>query len=114
VTRSQNIQHSYATNKARASSAERRSKPILGRKKRASVGTTEEDKSGGGKWVRYASISAAAKELPGLKPGSISRCCHGKCKQTGGYQFRFDAESAAPEVLEGEEWRDVVLTDDDD
>ena len=95
VTPQQNIRHSFATNKARASNAERLSKPILGRK--------EEEE-----WVRYASASAAARELPGLKPGNISNCCNGTQKTTGGYEFRFDTESATPELLEGEEWRDVL------
>ena len=73
-------------------------------RKKQSSGTEEEEEE----WVRYASARAAAKEL-GLDSGNISKCCHGKYKQTGGYEFRFDTEAAAPELLEGEEWRDVVF-----
>ena len=105
ATRSQNVRHSYATNLARASSAGRRSKPVLGRKRpRASAGTAEEASDGEEAWVSYASANAAARALD-LKPGNIRACCHGKCQQTGGYEFRFDAEAAA---LKGEEWRDIV------
>merc|ERR1711965_1102667 len=92
VTPSQNVRHSYATNLARASSAGRRSKPVLGRKRpRASAGTAEEASDGEEAWVSYASANAAARALD-LKPGNIRACCHGKCQQTGGYEFRFDAE----------------------
>ena len=36
------------------------------------------------------------------------QCCACKRNHTGGYEFEFAAQ-AEPELLEGEEWRDVVL-----
>ena len=43
-----------------------------------------------------------------MNPGNISACLDGKQKQTGGYEFVRDQEAAEPELLPGEEWRDVV------
>ena len=70
-------------------------KPVRGR----SVGTTE--------WTDYPSVNEAAKKL-GLNKGAVSACCTCKQNQTGGYEFELAAQ-AEPELLEGEEWRDVVL-----
>jgi hypothetical protein len=58
-------------------------------------------------WVEYPSSHAAARELD-LDPGGISACLNGKRKQTGGCEFARDGEAAEPELLPGEEWRDVV------
>jgi hypothetical protein len=91
ASRSEQIQHSYATNENRASSAPKRSKPVEGRK----LGAEE--------WVPYASSAEAAREL-GLKPGSISACCSGGIKQTGGYEFRWGVPNEVA-VLEGEVWK---------
>ena len=91
ANRSEQIQHSYATNEARGSNAQKTSKPVEGRE----LGAEE--------WVPYASNMEASREL-GLDHGAISRCCRGKVKQTGGYEFRWgDANEAA--VLLGEVWK---------
>ena len=90
-----NIQHSYATNVDRKSSAENQSKPVRGRP----VGTQE--------WTEYANGGEASKKLK-LNPGNIRAGCSGGRKQTGGYEFEW-GEPTEPALLPGEEWRDVVL-----
>jgi len=95
ANQSEQIQHSYATNKKRASNAPKQSKPVEGRE----LGAEE--------WVPYASGEEAARSL-GLDPGSISACCRGRCKQTGGYEFRWGVPNEVA-VLEGEVWMDVVF-----
>jgi hypothetical protein len=88
ASRSEQIRHSYATNKTRASSAPKRSKPVLGR----ALGTQE--------WTQYPSIQEAARAL-GLNHGHISACCGGRTKRTGDYEFKWgEANEAA--VLPGE------------
>ena len=94
ASRSEQSNHSYATNEARASSAPKQSKPVEGRKLGADA------------WVPYASSSEAARSLE-LKPGHISACCSGKQKKTGGYEFRY-GEANEVALLEGEMWMDVV------
>ena len=96
ANRSEQVRHSYATNETRASSAPKRSKPVLGR----ALGTQE--------WTQYPSTQEAARVL-GLKQGSISGCCRGKAKRkrTGEYEFKW-AEANEAVVLPGEVWRDVV------
>ena len=95
ANRSEQVRHSYATNKKRASSAQRTSKPILGR----ALGTQE--------WTQYPSTAEAARVL-GLDQGSISACCRGKVKRTGEYEFKW-ADANEEAVLPGEIWRDVVV-----
>ena len=56
-------------------------------------------------WVWYSSMTAAAKAL-GLNTGAVSQCVHGKCQQTGGYEFK-PADSQVTRSLPGEVWRDV-------
>ena len=94
VTHSQTMRHSYATNKNRRSSAPQRSKPVLGRL------------LGAADWVKYDSQSHAAKQL-GLHDAAIGKNCKGIISQTGGYEFQYDAQAAAPDVLEGEVWADI-------
>jgi hypothetical protein len=94
ANRSEQIQHSYATNETRASNARKTSKPVEGRE----LGAEE--------WVPYASSSEAARSL-GLDQGNICACCNGKRNQTGGYEFRW-GEANEVAVLEGEVWMDVV------
>ena len=101
VTRAENIQHAYATNKKRRSSAPQRSKPVRG-------ALNKEPRQ----WVTYASVMEAARQLK-LNPGAISNCCHGKTTHAGHYVFEFDTEAAAPEVVGDEEWRDVVENPDE-
>ena len=96
ANQSEQIQHSYATNEDRGSSAPRRSKPVEGRVLGAEA------------WVPYASGEEAARSL-GLDPGHIRACCRGKQrKQTGGYEFRWGVPNEVA-VLEGEVWMDVVF-----
>ena len=94
ASRSEQIKHSYATNKNRGSNAPKRSKPVEGRVLGAEA------------WVPYASTAEAAREL-GLNQGHISVCCRGQVKQTGGYEFRWGVENEVA-VLEGEVWMDIV------
>ena len=94
---SEQITHSYATNAERKSSAHKRSKPVLGRL----VGTTDE-------WTPYASTADAARTL-GVHVGSVSNCCNGKKQRVGAFTFKYDAPTE-PDVLDGEVWRDVVLS----
>ena len=95
ANRSEQVRHSYATNKKRASNAQRTSKPVLGR----ALGTQE--------WTQYPSSNEVARVL-GLNVGSISGCCGGKQKRTGEYEFKW-AEANEAAVLPGEIWRDVVV-----
>ena len=95
ANRSEQIQHSYATNKNRASNAPKRSKPV---EARVRLGAEE--------WVPYASSNEAARSL-GLDPGNVSACCRGRIKQTCGYEFRWGVPNEAA-VLEGEVWVDIV------
>ena len=98
VTAAENIQHSHDdTNAERKSSAPKRSKAVLGRRK------DSEDE-----WVVHESISAAARAL-GLAVGSISACCLEKQKQTAGYEWKFAPQVEDQKDRPGEVWRDVVL-----
>ena len=92
---SEQIKHSYATNKNRASNAPKLSKPVEGRV------------LGGEAWVPYASSMEAARSLR-LAQGHISACCRAERKQTGGYEFRY-GEANEVALLEGEVWMDVVF-----
>jgi hypothetical protein len=95
ANRSEQVRHSYATNKTRGSSAPKLSKPVLGRP----LGTEE--------WTQYPSIMEAARAL-GLFNSAISACCLGKRKRTGDYEFKW-AEANEVAALPGEIWRDVVV-----
>ena len=99
VTHSENMSHSFKTNTNRKSNATKRSKPVLGRKLSTEV------------WIKYPSLIEAARHL-NLKTGNISPVCNGKQKRTGNYEFKYEKDSMEPEVLEGEEWRDVDLSID--
>ena len=94
ASRSEQIQHSFATNETRGSSAQRTSKPVEGRKLETEA------------WVPYASSNEAAREL-GLDSGGVHACCSGRYNQTGGYEFRWGKANEVA-VLEGEVWMDVV------
>ena len=97
ATRSQNIQHSYDTNIERRSNALKRSKPVRGRKR----GTEE--------WTTYESIRDAARRLD-LKNGNISAVLKKKQTHTGNYEFE-SAEPNEPDCLDGEEWRDIEVSE---
>ena len=100
VTHAQNIRHSFATNKNRRSNAPQQSKPVLGRLMAVAGNQSPAP------WVKFDGVNQAARQL-GLDQGSISACCRGKVKHTGGYKFKFDAQAAAPDALEGEVWVDI-------
>ena len=95
ANRSEQVRHSYTTNKKRASSAPKRSKPVLGR----ALGTQE--------WTRYPSTAEAARALE-LFNSHISACCGGQCKRTGEYEFKW-AEANEEAVLPGEVWREIEI-----
>merc|ERR1712118_98614 len=76
VTRSEDIRHSYATNKSRKSCAHKQSKPVLGRQ----VGTDT--------WEHFPSLTEAARQLS-LNAGNISKCCAKQQKATKGYEFQY-------------------------
>ena len=95
ASRSEQVRHSYATNKKRASSAPKRSKPVLGR----ALSSQE--------WTRYPSTERAARALE-LFSSNISACCIGKRKRTGEYEFKW-AEANEAALLPGEIWRNVEV-----
>ena len=95
VSKSHNVQHSYDTNKKRQSSTGRTEKHIRGRP----IGAPE--------WTNYRGASDAARRL-GLNHGNISLCCNGHRASTQGYEFEY-GEPDEPDVLPGEEWRDVIV-----
>ena len=59
-------------------------------------------------WQWHPSMSHAAAAL-GLHQRSISACCRGRYRQTGGFEFRTLDPANTAEVIEGEEWRKVDL-----
>jgi hypothetical protein len=75
-------------NGARKSSAEKQSRPIIGRK----VGTTE--------WFKYNSLTDASRQLD-LYRANIMQVCLGKRRHTGGYEFKYTEQLDE----EGEVWR---------
>ena len=95
-TKSENVQHSYATNTTRASSAGRLVKPIRGRP----VGSNE--------WTVYPGGASEAARLLGVNVGNVSHVCTGKQLSAYGYVFEYDQPTEVA-VLEGEEWREVVV-----
>ena len=97
ATHSQNIQHSYDTNTERRSNALKQSKPVRGRKR-----NTEE-------WTTYVSANDAARQLD-LKQGNITAVLQKRYTHTGNYEFEY-AEPNEPECLEGEEWRDIEVSE---
>jgi len=86
-TRSEQVLESQK-NGARKSSAEKRSRPILGRK----VGTSE--------WTQYSSANDASRQL-NLDRTDLRRVCNGKRHKAGGYEFKWVEQ---PDE-EGEVWR---------
>ena len=93
VTKAENIRHSFETNKNRTSNATKMSKPLRGRKKDTEM------------WTLYPSSMEAARIL-NLPQGNIASCARGERKIVKGYEFEW-AEGSEPELLEGEEWREV-------
>ena len=97
ASQKEQVEASFANNLNRASNAPLLSKPVIGRP----IGETE--------WTSYDSANDAARKL-GLDSGHIRACARGKQKQTGGYEFEW-AESGEPDLLPGEEWRDIILSE---
>ena len=102
ASQAQQVQHSYETNTERASNAPKRSKPVHGRKRADPNAGADAPPA---EWTWYASANQAARDLD-LDSGSIGHCCRGRCKHTGGYEFEY-APPNEPDLLPGEEWRDV-------
>lgn len=95
MTRSQNIRHAQRRNTAIRNHIT--SKPVWARRRDAET------------WCWYPSASEAARVLE-VHRSAISKCCREMGSIVGDYVFRFD-EFARPEVLDGEEWRDMVFDD---
>ena len=93
VTRTENMQHSFQTNAKRKSNAPRMAKMLRGRVK------------GQDEWTDYASAMEASRILK-IPQGNISSCARGKMHLAHGYEFEFKVPEE-PELLEGEEWREV-------
>ncbi|CAK0904265.1 unnamed protein product [Prorocentrum cordatum] len=94
VTRSQNMTHAYSMNPKPRNSMSL-SKPVWARPKVD------------GTWSWYPSAREAARLL-NVPQASISKCCHHKLSSTSGFEFIF-GEPACAELLDGEEWREVVF-----
>ena len=94
VTQAQQVQRSHEKNTGRHHSLAK-SKPVKGRK----VGTEV--------WICYESVNAAARVLK-LYTAGVNSVLKGKHTHTGGYEFVYD-EPREPDLLPGEEWRDVVV-----
>lgn len=104
MTKKESAQHVRKANKNRKSNARRISKPIRGRRK---MGKTEGCKET--PWVKYElGATEAAKKL-GLDKKSISKCCGGTLKTTGGYEFEYDLSMNL--LLPEEQFREVVFGD---
>ena len=95
ATNSEQVRHSYATNTKRKSL----SKHVLGRR----TGSTDE-------WTSFANAGDAARTL-GVNKSSVRNCCNNsKQQRAGAFTFKYAAPTTEPDVLEGEEWRDVIIT----
>ena len=84
------------SNGARRSNAEKRSRPILGRK----VGTSE--------WIKYNSLTDASGQL-NLFRTNILKVCRGKRRTTGDYEFKY----AEQPDEEDEVWRPAKYLNED-
>lgn len=94
TTRSDNILHSYRSNLGRRSKAPAQSKPVWAYSRKS------------GDWRRFESMNQAAGIL-GISSGNISKYCRGICRRTADFEFCLD-EPNEPELLFGEEWRDII------
>ncbi|CAK0853954.1 unnamed protein product [Prorocentrum cordatum] len=97
VTPSQNIRHSYCSNSSRQHGGRLLAKPVCGR----FVGTEM--------WNWYPSLVLAARQL-NVHSSSISSCCRGLTKRSGGYEFKY-ANVDVLNVAPGEQWRQAVHPD---
>ena len=60
-------------------------------------------------WTTYVSANDAARQLD-LKQGNITAVLQKRYTHTGNYEFEY-AEPNEPECLEGEEWRDIEVSE---
>ena len=94
VTPLEIVNDAFESQGERASSAQRQSKPVLGRK----LGEEE--------WTQYESMSEVERQL-GINISGVSECANGKRRRTAGYEFKF-AEPIASHLgvpTPDEEWR---------
>ena len=91
-TEAGNVQHSFANNTERGSSAHKLSVTVKGKR------------DGEDKWVTYKSANDAARKL-GLDRANISSSCRNGWR-TQDYRFKF-AEPNAPPLLPDEEWKEI-------
>ena len=87
---------SYQNNKERRSNAIKLCKPVRARV----VGTLD--------WTKYPGGLNEVERALNISHSHICRCCQGKIKNYNGYEFEYDAPNE-PDLLPGEEWRDVIL-----
>jgi hypothetical protein len=95
VTRAENMQRTHQNNPGRGTSAQRTKKPVRVRP----VGTKN--------WTTYSGGCNEAARALGTFSGRISACCKNPGRTVKGYEFEY-AEPTEPDVLPGEEWREIV------
>ena len=101
VTPSQNCLHRFSlakSNNSHSSSRETICKPVWSRAINRNLD-----------WQWHPSMSHAANAL-GLHVSSISACCRGRYRQTGGFEFGKADRTNTAEVIEGEEWRKIDVS----
>jgi len=95
-TKKENVQHSYDTNKERASNAGRMVKPVRGRP----IGSDDE-------WTVYPGGAHEVARLLSINKGNVIRACTGMRPSAHGFVFEYDDPSEVA-LLEGEELADVA------
>ena len=98
ATRSENVQHSWAVNASRGTTAEKLGKSVLWRP------------CGSDSWSPAVSQASAAKLL-GVSEKCISRCCRGlaaSCK-AGTARYEFQGLHEPEPLLDGEVWKPATL-----
>jgi len=94
LTRKRNNQESHnRTDRTRKPNGPQQSRKTLGRK----FQSTDE-------WTEYPSVIAAAKALH-LDQGAVSGVARGRCRQTGGYEFKYAEQPDLP----GEVWKSLTV-----
>jgi len=94
LTHEENVKESHGrTDRTRKPDGPQQSRKTLGRK----FQSTDE-------WTEYPSTLAAAKALH-LYQGSVSGVARGRCRQTGGYEFKYAEQPDLP----GEVWKSLTV-----
>ncbi len=94
LSQERNKQESHnRTDRTRKPSGPQRSRKTLGRK----FQSTDE-------WTEYPSACAAARALH-LHHGNVSAVARGRCRQTGGYEFKYAEQPDLP----GEVWKSLTV-----